>query len=217
MNNEGANQLRALLKQYGTSLCDDPRRCRSLMMDLFGENQKEIKVLCMALESNIPRELILSKDIPYNILRARFTQNLVSKYGMSEDVAFWSIDAWASALDMQVSFSPDTIDQTVKENDDDRSEKIHFSSDIEPAMPRVVKETSKRVTGKQIARQIFNIDYTSGSMPVGDLIIGSRIIDPTWEWEFRSGENYTHQTGHLDCCCQGSLQRNRATCYPFKR
>jgi len=37
----------------------------------------------------------------------------------------------------------------------------------------------------------YYIDYNKGTIPLGDLPIGARVIDPTWEWEFRTGDNYS--------------------------
>jgi hypothetical protein len=37
----------------------------------------------------------------------------------------------------------------------------------------------------------YYIDYTSGTISIGDLPIGARVIDPTWEWEFQLGDDYS--------------------------
>jgi serine/threonine protein kinase len=39
----------------------------------------------------------------------------------------------------------------------------------------------------------YYFDYESGTIPLGDLPIGTRVIDPTWEWEYRKGINYSEQ------------------------
>lgn len=36
----------------------------------------------------------------------------------------------------------------------------------------------------------YYIDYTGGTIPIGSLPIGVRVVDPSWEWEFRTGGNY---------------------------
>jgi len=36
----------------------------------------------------------------------------------------------------------------------------------------------------------YHIDYENGTIPIGDLPIGARVVDPSWEWEFRTGDNY---------------------------
>jgi hypothetical protein len=37
----------------------------------------------------------------------------------------------------------------------------------------------------------YYIDYTGGTIPLGNLPIGSRVVDPSWEWEYRIGANYS--------------------------
>ncbi len=37
----------------------------------------------------------------------------------------------------------------------------------------------------------YMLDYQSGTIPLADLAIGSRILDLTWQWEYRTGNNYT--------------------------
>jgi serine/threonine protein kinase len=41
----------------------------------------------------------------------------------------------------------------------------------------------------------YYIDYEYGTIPMHDLSIGTRVVDPTWEWEFRIGDDYTRGTG----------------------
>jgi hypothetical protein len=42
----------------------------------------------------------------------------------------------------------------------------------------------------------YYIDYTGGTIPLGELPIGARVVDPTWRWEFKKGDKYTG-TGEL--------------------
>lgn len=37
----------------------------------------------------------------------------------------------------------------------------------------------------------YYIDYENGTIPIGDLPIGARVVDPSWHWEFRRGNNYS--------------------------
>jgi hypothetical protein len=37
----------------------------------------------------------------------------------------------------------------------------------------------------------YLIDHKNGAIPLGELSIGARVADPSWEWEFRTGENYS--------------------------
>jgi hypothetical protein len=37
----------------------------------------------------------------------------------------------------------------------------------------------------------YKLNYENGDLPIGDLPIGARVVDPSWGWEFRTGENYS--------------------------
>jgi serine/threonine protein kinase len=37
----------------------------------------------------------------------------------------------------------------------------------------------------------YYIDFDNGTIPIGDLPIGSRVVDPSWEWEYRLGIDYS--------------------------
>lgn len=39
----------------------------------------------------------------------------------------------------------------------------------------------------------YYIDYENGTIPLGELPIGARVIDPTWEWDYRKGINYSER------------------------
>jgi hypothetical protein len=38
---------------------------------------------------------------------------------------------------------------------------------------------------------LYSIDYENGTIPIGDLPIGARVVDPTWVWEHKMGRNYS--------------------------
>ncbi len=39
----------------------------------------------------------------------------------------------------------------------------------------------------------YYIDYENGTIPIGELPIGTRVVDPSWEWEFRIDHNYSNK------------------------
>ncbi len=41
----------------------------------------------------------------------------------------------------------------------------------------------------------YYIDYENGTIPIGDLPIGARVVDLSWEWEFRTGNYYSRNPG----------------------
>jgi hypothetical protein len=42
---------------------------------------------------------------------------------------------------------------------------------------------------------IYIIDNVNGTIPLADLEIGSRVVDPSWLWQFRTGANYSYAEG----------------------
>ncbi len=42
----------------------------------------------------------------------------------------------------------------------------------------------------------YYIDYENGTIPIGDLPIGSRVVDPSWQWDFRTVSDYTYEQGN---------------------
>jgi hypothetical protein len=42
---------------------------------------------------------------------------------------------------------------------------------------------------------IYSIDYENGTIPLGDLPVGARVVDPGWEWEFRTGRGHAREEG----------------------
>jgi hypothetical protein len=39
--------------------------------------------------------------------------------------------------------------------------------------------------------EAYYINYENGTIPIGDLPIGTKVMDRSWVWEFRPGENYS--------------------------
>jgi hypothetical protein len=37
----------------------------------------------------------------------------------------------------------------------------------------------------------YSIDYSNGNIPISDLPIGARVVDPSWRWMFRTGDNFS--------------------------
>ena len=41
----------------------------------------------------------------------------------------------------------------------------------------------------------YYIDYENGTVSIGDLPIGARVVDSGWTWEFRTGRSYSREEG----------------------
>jgi hypothetical protein len=93
--------LVTIIKQYGRTICDDPRRCKGLLQDLCGEQKREIHVLLEALNERVATEIMAaSKAIPAELLITRLTQRLYENSGIAENHARWAVESWAIALEL---------------------------------------------------------------------------------------------------------------------
>ena len=134
MNNEVAEKLKELIKQHGTSLCDEPRRCRALLMDYCGEHKREVRLLVSATEANTHGELLSSVNIPYEILKPRLAKKLCDEFGLTEQAATWAVNAWAFALEVkEVSLSQMVTEDSIK-NLIEQGEEYYNSGHYEKAL-----------------------------------------------------------------------------------
>lgn len=88
MNKIPRRKLNELIKKYGYSICDDPKRCKALLLDYCGEYRREINALLLALSEGIPQNLRnISSDIPSQITLAQLRNRLETNQPISEDAA----------------------------------------------------------------------------------------------------------------------------------
>ena len=81
-------RLCEIVKTYGETIIEHPKKLRSLLKDLcLGKNTREINVLMSALDENIPHELLKSKNtVPLNILLVQLKKRLSENTYYSEDL-----------------------------------------------------------------------------------------------------------------------------------
>jgi len=93
--------LSQLINHYGTSLCEDPKRCEALLKDSCGgKHQREISLLVNALKEKITVNLLnpplwLSKNQLFSHLTARLHKGL----GLDKKLSAWAVSTWANSLD----------------------------------------------------------------------------------------------------------------------
>lgn len=99
MNNQPRETLLYIIQTYGRQICDDPRRCEGLLLDLAGQHRREVKVLIAALQERAAADLMrVSDSIPVSMLLAQLTTRLRDNVAMAEDAARWVVESWALAL-----------------------------------------------------------------------------------------------------------------------
>jgi hypothetical protein len=101
LDNHSRNQLCFIIKQFGRSIIDDPRRCRGLLKDLAPYHKRETNLLFMALEEKTVAELAnINTQVPLAILIERLAQRLHDNVGTQKEFAIWAVESWAIALDI---------------------------------------------------------------------------------------------------------------------
>ena len=99
MNDVPRQKLREIITQYGRSICDNPQHCKGLLLDLCGEQKREINILIAVLEEHAVADLLQSSaSVPTEILLARLTQRLCDNRSMEKEAARWGVESWALAL-----------------------------------------------------------------------------------------------------------------------
>lgn len=104
MNDQVKETLAELIKKYGTSLVDDPRRLEGLLRDLCGENKREIFVIITAMKARVAENLLtLPQGIPPEIYVAKLKKRLVEDLALADDAAFWAVQTWMYVLGLNLS------------------------------------------------------------------------------------------------------------------
>jgi hypothetical protein len=98
--NELANQtLSEVVARYGRSACEDPRRFRALLADLWPGRKREVNILVTALEQKIAADLLNSSaGQPWEVMSGRLVRRLMEEVAMAEDAAIWAVESWALAM-----------------------------------------------------------------------------------------------------------------------
>ncbi|MEI6707231.1 MAG: hypothetical protein WCK96_08875 [Methylococcales bacterium] len=110
-------QLCLIIQQYGQNIIAEPKRCRGMLSDLAPHHRLENNLLVAALEQKVAQELLQpSALIPLNMQLERLAKRLHDTVGMKEEFAYWAVESWALALDVnQSTLKTSPTPQPVKE------------------------------------------------------------------------------------------------------
>jgi hypothetical protein len=103
IDNIPREKLREIVKTYGETIIDNPKRLRALLSDYCcGGNKREINAIISSLEERIPHEILKSKNtVPLNILLPQLKKRLSENTYYSDDLVAWSIKTWILAFGIQ--------------------------------------------------------------------------------------------------------------------
>ena len=92
-------QLILIVNEYGRSIINDYRRCRSLLKDLSPNHQRETNLLLLALEQEVAFDLENNnKFISLPIQLEQLAKRLHTNIGIQREFADWAVETWALAL-----------------------------------------------------------------------------------------------------------------------
>jgi tetratricopeptide (TPR) repeat protein len=95
--------LCGLMNVAGISILDDPDKVAALLKEYSqGKYENERNALILALKDKVPQELLKShKGFTWVNTSTRLRKRLMENHKMPEELARWTIETWAKALEMQ--------------------------------------------------------------------------------------------------------------------
>ena len=106
MKDKISRQLKEIIFRYGVSVCDEPKRLKSLLKDLCPNSPRENFVLLTVVRQDIINELLEIKG-DYKFKSTRLKNKVVNNCGIESKLANWAVDSWAYALGI--------IDEVIKQ------------------------------------------------------------------------------------------------------
>jgi hypothetical protein len=95
-------QLRAIVKEHGSSIGEDVDRCRRLVNEQCDPG-RDANLLVTALQAGVPRSLLEDSS---DSARARLARELAEQQGLVPALAAWAVESWALALGKTASSAP---------------------------------------------------------------------------------------------------------------
>jgi len=91
------NSLKAIIQEYGHSICKEPSRLEGLLKDYCGEYKKEIFIIVSSTKDGVPGEISGLND-SLEFARVRLSGRLVDNYAFRQDYADATILLWLLVL-----------------------------------------------------------------------------------------------------------------------
>lgn len=96
--------LQALLERYGPALLDEAGRLRGMLFDEVPSAKREISVLMLALDEQVPQDLVRASSREADPgLVPRLVRRLVDEKALALEAAHWAVGAWAAALGLAIA------------------------------------------------------------------------------------------------------------------
>jgi hypothetical protein len=93
-----AEELKALVRRFGTGLGSEPSRVGGLLRDVCGQYRMEISLIVAAAAEGIPAALLSGSRPTSGSQVGALARRLEANRGLSETNARWAVQAWSAAL-----------------------------------------------------------------------------------------------------------------------
>jgi hypothetical protein len=98
-----SQKLRDILASYGEGIVAEPEKLEAILMDCCQGRRKEIRSLIIACKDGLPVDL-LKQRANADITLSRYYNMLLDNYGLSAELSYWAVMAWAYALGVTTAF-----------------------------------------------------------------------------------------------------------------
>lgn len=120
MNNRPRRLLRQIVNQFGTQVCEQPKRLRAMLVDVCPSDRAEIAAIIAAAEFGVAKKISENScNEPEETLVPRLQQFLVQSAALQEGAARWSIYTWAAAFDVTYSYESQISPPPQQQPDED--------------------------------------------------------------------------------------------------
>lgn len=103
MNNISRTRLCQIVEQHGSGICSSPQRLRGLLLDLCGEQRREVNLLCLASTEGVVETLLTSVGSVLPVVISTLVRRLQENVGLTENSAAWAVESWVLALGLHNS------------------------------------------------------------------------------------------------------------------
>jgi molecular chaperone DnaK len=98
MKDSTRTKLIEMIKEYGQEICEEPQRLKGLLLDLCGNQRREINTLILAISEGHLERLKASRHAAPQIAILNSVLRLQEDVGLTEEAARWAMESWGVAL-----------------------------------------------------------------------------------------------------------------------
>ena len=116
MNDRAREKLREIICDYGIDVCHDAKRVKGLLLDLCGDQRREINTLTITHSEGFVSKLLSAGNLRLDFTILNLAKQLQQCVPIDDEAALWAIESWALALNIiqqPVARTKSTTDEAV--------------------------------------------------------------------------------------------------------